>query len=71
MAAYMFAGLQAMSREGAMFEMDVELGETQFQKITSYAATIANIAPATSVLSQGLGQVRGPAEGRRSQQIHR
>uniref|UniRef100_A0A7S1T1C7 DAGKc domain-containing protein n=1 Tax=Tetraselmis chuii TaxID=63592 RepID=A0A7S1T1C7_9CHLO len=55
--AYMFAGMQAITREGAMFELRVELGDSRFETTKSYAVTVANIAPATSVLSQGLGQV--------------
>eukprot|EP00873_Tetraselmis_striata_P014144 jgi/Tetstr1/434408/TSEL_023508.t1 len=33
--AYMFAGLQAMSRDGAMFDMTVELGDSQFGPVQS------------------------------------
>jgi len=56
--AYMFAGAQAMGREDAVFDMSVQLNDDgEAFTMRTMAATVANVAPPTSILSQGLGQV--------------
>lgn len=53
--AYLMAGFQAMDR-GTLFDTEIEIdGETY--TLQANAITIANAAPATSVLAQGAGEV--------------
>jgi diacylglycerol kinase (ATP) len=53
--AYILAGLQQL-RQQELFEVQIETGG-QVSHVQAGAITIANVAPSTSVLAQGLGQV--------------
>lgn len=53
--AYILAGVQEFN-EAQIFEATVQL-EDKVSKVSTGAITIANAAPATSVLAQGFGQV--------------
>lgn len=53
--AYLLAGMQQFN-EAQLFEATIEIGGQRSQMLTG-AITIANAAPATSVLAQGFGQV--------------
>ncbi|MGL5082019.1 MAG: methylglyoxal synthase [Microcoleaceae cyanobacterium] len=53
--AYLIAGWQQM-REQGQFETEIQVDDNTYQ-FQSVAITVANAAPATSVLAQGKGQV--------------
>ncbi|EDZ97163.1 MULTISPECIES: methylglyoxal synthase [Limnospira] len=53
--AYIMAGLQQLD-EQVLFDTEIEIDGT-ISRVRSGAVTIANAAPATSILAQGLGEV--------------
>jgi diacylglycerol kinase (ATP) len=53
--AYIMAGFQAMD-QGTLFDTEIEV-DGQIYTLQANAITIANAAPATSVLAQGAGEV--------------
>lgn len=53
--AYVMAGLQQLD-EQTLFETEIEIDGTT-SRVRSGAVTVANAAPPTSILAQGLGQV--------------
>ncbi|MDY7051292.1 methylglyoxal synthase [Limnospira fusiformis] len=53
--AYIMAGLQQLD-EQVLFDTEIEIDGT-VSRVSSGAVTIANAAPATSILAQGLGEV--------------
>jgi YegS/Rv2252/BmrU family lipid kinase len=59
--AYILAGAQQLNEQG-IFDIEIEVDGIKNKSFTAGAITIANAAPPTSVLAQGIGQVN-PSDG--------